>query len=176
MALTMGAILALLGIAVAVYPFLRRRFFSQLTDVDDRQDEDSPPAEEPPLLDLLQSIYEAIRTLQLERELGNVPEGLYREQLNAYRVQAAMVLRAYTKEHEQSLGGGPALEHDWALEEEIRVARAGLYRPSKETLQCPNCGSPVPEGMARCRECEAVLVARQVTETPEVQEAERAGK
>ena len=43
--------------------------------------------------DELAEIYRAINTLRLERQLGNIPEGLYREQLNGYRLRAAQVLR-----------------------------------------------------------------------------------
>jgi len=36
---------------------------------------------------------DAIRTLQLEYQLGKLPDDLYQEQLRAYRLQAASLLR-----------------------------------------------------------------------------------
>ena len=93
MAITLGAILALLSVAVAVYPFLQRRFFGPSANETPEASGEAGGGETPEPSDGLASIYDAIRTLQLERELGNIPEGLYREQLNGYRMQAALVLR-----------------------------------------------------------------------------------
>ena len=153
MALTIGAILALLGVAVAVYPFLRHRFLAPAPREDEvaaeagRTGNSLPDSGE--LADELETIYAAIGTLQLERQLGNIPEGLYREQLNGYRRQAARLLRQ--REREQ------AGNEDWALEEEIKVARAGLYRPQEGGDSCPNCGRPVPPGADSCSECGVAL-------------------
>lgn len=125
MALIIGTILALLSIAVAVYPFVRHRAgatedahtpaagASRPNGTADSAGPDTPA---------LDSIYAAIHTLQLERELGNIPEGLYREQLDDYRRQAAVALR------EQALA--QTAGSDRALEEEIRAARAALGRDS----------------------------------------------
>ena len=119
MALTIGAILALLGIAVAAFPFIRHRFFGQ-PETDESATADGEMGEPAAMApDELDAIYQAIRTLQLERELGNIPEGLYREQLNGYRIAAARLLRDLEQQS--------ANADDWALEEEIRVARSGLY-------------------------------------------------
>ena len=149
MALTIGAILALLGIAVAAFPFIRHRFFVQPeTDEPATADEeiDEPAAPTP---DELDAIYQAIRTLQLERELGNIPEGLYREQLNGYRIEAARLLRDLEQQS--------ANADDWALEEEIRVARSGLYGGVSLSRLCPNCGRPTPIAATHCPECGAAL-------------------
>ena len=143
MALTIGAILALLAIAVAVFPFVRHRLFGQplaegrsAPDVEDAGSVEYGPEE-------LEEIYQAISTLQLERELGNIPEGLYREQLNSYRIAAARLLR----------GLDPARGGDWALEEEIRVARSGLGGREVPSRPCPNCGRPVSIHAGDCPEC-----------------------
>ena len=148
MALAIGAILALLAFAVAIYPFIGRRFLAG---------EDRPEAEEVEgnspetneraysAAEELDSIYQAIRTLQLERQLGSVPEGLYREQLNAYRLQAAQILRA----SEESLN----MNSDSALEEEIRLARAGIFQPGGSEAVCPNCARPISKEGDSCPEC-----------------------
>ena len=162
MALTIGAILALLGIAVALYPFLRYRFFGQST-FDDLAPPDvaaADVAEAAP--EELEAIYQSIRTLQLERELGNIPEGLYREQLNGYRMQAARLLREL---EQKSASGG-----DWTLEEEIRVARSGLYGGPAGGLPCPNCGRPAPAGAGDCPECGAALPPQSETRLPSIDE------
>ncbi len=158
MAITLGAILALLSVAVAVYPFLQRRFFG--TSASEMRDAFSEEvgreggveggAKTPEPSDGLQSIYDAIRTLQLERELGNIPEGLYREQLNGYRMQAALVLRE--RDAFRSGNPDPSLP-DPSLEEEIKLARAGLYSPSGGGFACTNCARPIPAGNENCPEC-----------------------
>ena len=152
MALTIGAILALLAFAVAVYPFTGRRFLAR----EDRPGEetvagDAPEADEQdvPASEELEAIYQAVRTLQLERELGSVPEGLYREQLDAYRLQAALILRA--REDTQGIISNSVLE------EEIRLARAGLYKPNGSIAVCPNCARPISKEGTNCPECGVTL-------------------
>ena len=149
MALVIGGILALLGIAVAVYPFARRRFFGEPAG-DDAGKVDAESFTGARLAeDELAEIYRAIGTLRLERELGNIPEGLYREQLNGYRLRAAQALR------DRELAPGD--DEDWALEEEIKVARSGLYGSGEKSFPCPNCGRPVVAEMTECPECGAAL-------------------
>ena len=146
--MTIGAILAVLAFAVAVYPFRRRRFLLKESGLEDDLQGDVTDNEEYILSvsAVLESIYEAIRTLQLERELGSVPEGLYREQLNSYRLQAAMILRE--QEEAQVISG------DAALEEEIRLARAGLARIAHEESLCPNCARPTSQAGDNYPECD----------------------
>ncbi len=152
MALTIGAILALLALAVATYPFFGGRIFGKATPAEP-ESEAAPPADRPNVaLDELDSIYQAIGTLQLERELGNVPEGLYREQLNAYRWQGALLLRRWEQAHAGS--------EDRSLEEEIGIARAGLYRSLSLSLSCSNCGRNVPDGASDCPECGVAIPSR----------------
>ncbi len=127
MALVIGTVLALLSVAVAVYPFARRRLgwdkADNATAAAAAGVETASGADTASLAD----IYAAIRTLQLERELGSIPEELYREQLADYRIQAALALR----QQEQAAGGlgiEPATLGDAELEIEIRAARASLRR------------------------------------------------
>ena len=131
MALVIGTVLALLSVAVAVYPFARRRLG---WDKADNAAAAAGAAEKSPesAADTasLADLYAAIRTLQLERELGSIPEQLYQEQLNDYRIQAALALR----QQEQAAGGlvtTPA-SGDAELEREIRAARASLRRPDSD--------------------------------------------
>ena len=49
-----------------------------------------------------------------------------------------------------------AVDSDWALEEEIRVARAGLRQADSAgtgVTRCPNCARPMPAGAGQCPEC-----------------------
>ena len=132
MALVIGAVLALLSVAVAVYPFARRRLgWDKAADTAvDAAGDGAVAAATGDGADTasLEDIYAAIRTLQLERELGRVPEGLYREQLKDYRIQAALALRRQEHSAAAGTGMGDAAQEDDVLEREIRAARAGLRR------------------------------------------------
>ena len=46
----------------------------------------------------LEDVYEAIRTLQMERSLGRIDDSDFREQLDQYRRQAAVILREMDRE------------------------------------------------------------------------------
>lgn len=132
MALVIGTVLALLSVAAAVYPFARRRLGWDKSDnaAADRAVgvETGEEADTAALAD----IYAAIRTLQLERELGSIPEELYREQLADYRIQAALALRRQ-EQAEGVPGMAAAAPGDEELEREIRAARAGLRRAEGDT-------------------------------------------
>jgi len=128
MALIIGTILALLSLGVAVYPFARRRLGLDKADraADGGTDGAETESAAGPDTASLADIYAAIRTLQLERELGRIPEGMYQEQLNDYRIQAALALR---RQEQESAAAAPAgRDADAALEAEIQAARAGLRR------------------------------------------------
>jgi len=151
MALVIGGILSLLAIAVALYPFVRHRF-TVVSDAPVAEDDGSPTGVDAALSeDELAEIYRAIHTLRLERELGNIPAGLYREQLNGYRLRAAQVLR----ERELNQAEGEV----WALEEEIKVARSGLYGTGLDGsggtgLPSTISGRSIEDGADECPECD----------------------
>ena len=89
MPVLMGALLALLVVVVVLYPFVKQR-------LDASASPGSPfePSESPRTWQLRrQEIYDSIRSLELEYELGGVEEADYRESLRAYRVQAAALVR-----------------------------------------------------------------------------------
>jgi hypothetical protein len=138
MAIIIGAVLAILSIAVVVYPFLKSR---QETRTDAAPATGDP---EGPELEAIEAIYEAIRTLQLDHQLGKVPEGLYQEQLRAYRLQAAAVLKQQAETQ--------ARDADWTLEQEIRVARASISHRNGDAPRCPNCGTAVDASLGQCPE------------------------
>ena len=126
MAILIGGILGLFSIAVLLYPFLKATRTGWETKPS--KNSDQPPQE-------LESVYQAIRTLQLEHQLGRIPDSSYQEQLNAYRLEAAEILRSQAL----AQAGTPAPANDAepspgvsgesaeaALEEEILLALAGM--------------------------------------------------
>ena len=145
MAIFIGAALALLSIGVVLYPFLKPRVTFLHQAPPPNIDDDLPD---------LEDIYASIRTLQLEHQLGNVTEGLFREQLDGYRVQAAMVLRRQTET--QSMGAEEP-DADWALEQEIKVAGASLIGSGDQTISCPNCNAKLDAALTHCPECSVEL-------------------
>ena len=112
MSVLIGVLLALLAIAVVIYPFVKARLQPRSPLAILPPDRVDPEGRE--------AIYEEIRTLQLEYELGSIEEREYQEQLRDYRLQAAAALR------EQEI--------DLLVEEEITAARKaiGVERGSPE--------------------------------------------
>ena len=111
----------------------------------------------------LDSIYDSINTLDLEYHLGNLPEEQYREQLQAYRLEAAMVIKAQLEQGEAP----PEL----LLEQEVIVARAEIRSAESageahpELVEgwraCPQCDAPAPAALIQsrdaCPQCGAPL-------------------
>jgi hypothetical protein len=118
MSLLLGAALAILSIAVVVYPFLKSR---------GRRQPGASGQEAGASVTELESIYESIRTLELEHQLGKVEEAAYQEQLRAYRWQAAEALRQQIPERDHRLR-----DADWQLEQEILSARGALNTHNPE--------------------------------------------
>ena len=145
MAVIVCLALALLSIGVVVYPFWRRR-----SAPADAQPENTSSGVVQSEADL-NAVYDAIRTLQLEHQLGNIPLGLYREQLQDYRLQAAAILRDQAE--------AAARDEEWLLEQDVGLARAALGYTNGAATQCPNCGAPVAPDWRECPECSAELRA-----------------
>jgi hypothetical protein len=141
MAIIVSAVLAILSLAVVVYPFLKSRHGERVETTPGTSDAAEGPD--------LEAIYEAIRTLQLDHQLGKVPEGLYQEQLRAYRFQAAVALKQQAETQ--------ARDADWTLEQEIQVARASISHRNGNAPRCPNCGTAVSASLGQCPECNIEL-------------------
>lgn len=151
MALIIGTLLALLSLGVALYPFARRRWGWGQTDPAAAAGTDgmesaaaTAAAATAPDTAALADIYAALRTLQLEHELGRIPADLYQEQLNDYRTQAALILRQQAQESasaSESAAANPAnadaANDDAALESEIRAARAALRQAAGNAAAVP---------------------------------------
>lgn len=150
-AILLGAALAIFSLVIAGYPIMRDAFFRPAEQAEDGVAAPSTPdaagvgAE---------SIYDAIETLELDYQLGNLPEAEYRRQLQAYRVEAAEVIRAQLERGLPSDTGdaaddaGPELR----LEREVMAWRRPESRadaseslPSANTAAaCPECDAPIP--------------------------------
>ena len=111
----------------------------------------------------LDAIYDSIDTLDLDYQLGNVPEDQYREQLQGYRTQAAAAVKAL-------LEGGDA-PPELLLEQEVLTARSsGSHSgapphtpiepvespgPVEGWMACPQCDAPIPPINTPCPHCGA---------------------
>ena len=140
MALIIGAALAVLSVAVIMYPFLKPRV---------RTGDHGGVSAVDPAATEVEPVYDAIRTLQLEYQLGKVPENLYLEQLAGYRLQAAGVLRQRAA---QRTG-----YDEWLLEQKVLLARTALRAAADGPQKCPRCGATVGASLAACAECGANL-------------------
>lgn len=116
LALAVGAALALLALAVVLLPFLR----------SPRHSAPSLPSGAEAVRVQRESLYRALETLQLERELGQVDQEEFERQMREYRRRAALLVR----EQERLLGEAAA--PDEGLEREVREARARLQRMEDE--------------------------------------------
>ena len=131
MAVLIAALLAIFGMAVVLYPFLKARSRNDAPHRADPTQEDGPRSRE--------AVYQAIRTLQLEYELGSIEEMEYRELLREYRIQAAEAIK-----REGSREGSMKEGLDSSLEREIMALREsggeqasphGLGRPEGEGVE-----------------------------------------
>ena len=124
MAIIIGAVLSLFSIAVLLYPFFkapRAGTMAATLKNDGLENGGESPQE-------LESVYQAIRTLQLEHQLGRVPDGSYEDQLDAYRIEAAEILRnrALARAPGKDANRDPGVSgesEEAALEREILLAR-----------------------------------------------------
>lgn len=141
MALLVAAALVILSVAIVLYPFMKLRSRSRPEGREDGADFSGPD---------LESILESIGTLQLEHQLGKVPEDDYQRQLRSYRLGAAAVLQLKNQRVD-----GEAGDPDWLLEQEILVARAALGVVNGANSVCPNCSASLGAGVLDCPECGA---------------------
>ena len=108
MELAVGAVLALLALAVVARPFLR----PSTVDTDD-----APADQTQQTRSEREALYREMAALEMEHELGQIDSQEYEERLQELRLQAAALLRA------QEAHEAEAASLDRALEEQIRAAR-----------------------------------------------------
>ena len=136
-----GAILALFSIATVGYSFVnnRRQLPEENATYSDYTDQD------------LANIFDAISTLDLEFQLGRLPQEQFREQFQAYRLQAATVLR----DKLEAGHGNPT----WVLEQEILLARYQLENREERIISCPDCSASILDTPTNCPHCGSELAS-----------------
>ena len=136
-----GAILALFSIATVGYSFVNNR--RPLPKENSAYSDDN---------DLyLADIFDAIRTLDLEFQLGRLPQEQFQEQFQAYRLQAATVLR----DKLEAGHGNPT----WVLEQEILLARYQLENREERIISCPDCSASILDTPTNCPHCGSELAS-----------------
>ena len=140
MAYLLGFLLALASIALLARPFLRRQMQAgpmPSSSVDSLKD----------VQWLQQQVYDEIKTLILDHDLGNVPSEEYDEKLGAYRLQAADLLR----QEKQLLHELEYLEKE--IEDRVLALRIS-WGTVKGVTTCGECGGERDVNAALCPRCE----------------------
>ena len=142
-----GAALAVFSIFLVGYSLVRGHWPQPATG------ESALPGSDDPALG---DIFDAIRTLELEYQLGRLPEEEFQAQFQAYRIQAATVLR----DQLDAGRGDPA----WVLEQEILLARSSQESAQESAtgraITCPDCSAAVPQSTGNCPQCGAEMVPK----------------
>lgn len=139
MALFLGLMLALISIAVLALPMLRREQIAPHSA--------SAPA---PLQEVQwrhQQVYDEIKTLILEYDLGNVPPDEYEERMGSHRLRAADLLR----QQELLLHEATSLEKE--MEDRVLALRVS-WGTVKEVTVCGRCGGERDLQAIVCPRCE----------------------
>ena len=145
MAYLLGLLLALASIALLAWPILKRRAQADYTP-------SSPFDSLSEAQRQRQQVYDEIKTLTLDRDLGHVPSQEYSDRLGAYRLRAASLLRQQerlsqglsrlTREIEDEV---LALRMSWGTVQSVTVCgECGGERDAEASL-CPRCESPGAE-------------------------------
>ena len=142
MAFILGLSFAFLAILLLAWPVLRRS----------RAAPDATPSPDPLSEVALRRsrIYDDIKTLVLDHELGNIPDQEYEEKLAAYRIDAARAIR----DQEQLQQVQATLED--ALEREVLELRRS-WSSVTETVICAVCGREMDAAAELCPRCELPL-------------------
>ena len=139
MAYFLGLLLALVSIALLARPILRRE-----------QTASSPALSLESLEDVqwrLQQVYDEIKTLILDHELGNIPSEEYEEKLGDYRLRAADFLRQQ-EQLQQELASLEGEIEDTVLA--LRISRGTV----KGVTLCGGCGGERDVNAVLCPRCE----------------------
>jgi hypothetical protein len=138
LAYLLGFLLALASIAFLTRPFLRGvQHNSESPSLDSLKDVQWQH----------QQVYDEIKTLILDYDLGNVPVAEYNERLVAYRLQAANLLQQEDQFlHElEYLGNGT---------EDAVLALRMSWGTVNSVTTCINCGGDMDINSALCPRCE----------------------
>ena len=137
MGILLGLVLAIICATVLVLPFLSARRNPMKRELDDLSETTRQR----------EAIYDEIRMLQLERDVGRVEQLDYEKGLHRLRLEAATILR---REEQIVRSRG---DQDWALEKEVRSMRQQLTVTSVGQVTCPNCSVGVETPASECPHC-----------------------
>ena len=135
----LGLSFAFVAILVLAWPILRRRRSEAARS--------AMPDELQEAVRQRDRVYDDIRTLVLDHELGNVPDLEYTEKLAAFRMEAARAVR----DLEQLEEAGSRLDDD--LENEVLELRRAWGSVS-DTATCEICDGEVDARVLLCPRCE----------------------
>ena len=142
MPVVVGLTFAFLAIVALAWPVLRRR--------RSRATQEAPPDAIQEALRRRDRVYDDIKTLILDHELGNVPDYEYAQKLAAFRIDAARAIR----DLEQVRQTGA--EEDDDLESEVLELRRS-WGSVKDTVQCEICDREADAVALLCPRCEMPL-------------------
>lgn len=131
-----GVALGGFSLVMVGYAFFRANAAHE-TPIEALGDDEATPS--------LAATLDAIATLELEYQLGNVPEGQYRELLDAYRLQAAHAVRLQLERRDAP--------DELLLEGEVLLARATLVDSRDAPLQRDE--SPAPVGDVKAADADS---------------------
>ena len=135
----LGLSFAFLAILALAWPILRRR-----------RSEAAPDAMRDDLQEAVRRrdrVYDDIKTLMLDHELGNVPDKEYAEKLAAFRIDAARAIRDLEQVRQSSLQVGDELE------DEVLALRRS-WGSVNDSASCEGCGREVAANSPICPRCE----------------------
>lgn len=145
LAIVFGAALAVFSLGVVGYSFAKgRENFGFTLESDPQILRAESTHGNGPSID---AIYESIYTLELEYELGNLPEQQFQEQFQSYRMQAAVALK-----EQLDIGNADPL---WLLEQQVIAARSEMRGNQLLASVCQDCSGPIAIGAAACSNCGA---------------------
>jgi hypothetical protein len=141
-----GVLITLVSIALLARPILRQNQIASGSSSLDSQGDSRGNALKGVQWQL-QQVYDEIKTLILDYELGNVPPEEYNEKLGDYRLQAASLLR------QQGLLFHEARNLFDEMENEVLALRISWGTVRKVTT-CGECGGERDLNAALCPRCE----------------------
>lgn len=158
-AIVFGAALAVFSLVMVGHSFLRGREDAnstlEPTTVEPQSTVKQAQGEGPSV----DSIYESIYTLELEYQLGNLPEQQFQKQFQAYRLQAAAALKEQLENGQTDLLS--------SLEQEVLGARTTLQDNQALDPVCPDCSGPVSSETRDCPHCGAGILPQPPNHTVE---------
>lgn len=145
MVLLLSVFLGAVVFAVLLLPFLRTRRWRDSLPQGGLED----------LAELVRRkgrVYEEIRTLQLEHDLGHVGEEEYELRLRAFKLRAALLLREHRRVDEELERLGQEVEREVLASRSLRE-KAVLCLGCQGDLipgapRCPTCGLPLESSVS----------------------------